>query len=107
MMGAPTVIVEKLPKGDEIVKAFQALESYLGRKIDYTMPIEAGGMNGGGMMCQGQLVGGLFWDGRATGWTLGDPLAEQAMGPFLNPLEMNSPNPKLVCLKVRESVCRA
>ena len=62
-----------------------------------------GGMGSGGMMCQGQLVGGLFWDGRATGWTLGDPLAEQAMGPFLNPLEMNSPNPKLVCLKVRES----
>ncbi len=45
MMGAPTVIVEKLPKGDEIIKAFQALESYLGHKIDYTMPIEAGGMN--------------------------------------------------------------
>ena len=45
MMGAPTVMVEKLPKGDEIVKAFQALESALGRKIDYTMPIEAGGMN--------------------------------------------------------------
>ena len=34
-------------------------------------------------------VGGMFWDGRATGQTLGDPLAEQAMGPFLNPLEMN------------------
>lgn len=45
MMGAPTVTVEKLPRGDEIVKAFQALESYLGHKIDYTMPIEAGGMN--------------------------------------------------------------
>ena len=30
-------------------------------------------------------VGGMFWDGRATGWTLGDPLAEQALGPFLNP----------------------
>lgn len=45
MMGAPTVIVEKLPKGDEIVHAFQSLESFLGRKIDYTMPIEAGGMN--------------------------------------------------------------
>jgi cytochrome c peroxidase len=30
-------------------------------------------------------VGGMFWDGRATGWTLGDPLAEQAQGPFLEP----------------------
>jgi cytochrome c peroxidase len=48
-------------------------------------------------------VGGMFWDGRATGWTLGDPLAEQAQGPFLNPLEQNNPNPKLVCIKVRRS----
>ena len=37
----------------------------------------------------GIFVGGMFWDGRATGWTLGDPLAEQAQGPFLNPAEQN------------------
>jgi cytochrome c peroxidase len=45
----------------------------------------------------------MFWDGRATGWTLGDPLAEQAQGPFLNPLEQKNPNPKLVCIKVQNS----
>lgn len=45
-------------------------------------------------------VGGMFWDGRATGWTLGDPLAEQALGPFLNPLEQNNPNLKVVVNKV-------
>jgi cytochrome c peroxidase len=33
-------------------------------------------------------IGGMFWDGRATGNTLHDPLAEQALGPFLNPIEM-------------------
>lgn len=33
-------------------------------------------------------VGGMFWDGRATGAELGDPLAEQARGPFQNPVEM-------------------
>ena len=48
-------------------------------------------------------VGGMFWDGRASGWTLGDPLAEQAQGPFLNPLEQNNPNIKFVCLTVRKS----
>ncbi len=48
-------------------------------------------------------VGGMFWDGRATGWTLGDPLAEQAQGPFLNPVEQNNPSAKLVCIKVRDS----
>lgn len=35
----------------------------------------------------GMFSGGMFWDGRATGWTLDDPLAEQAQGPFLNPAE--------------------
>lgn len=33
------------------------------------------------------LVGGNFWDGRATGERLGSPAADQAQGPFLNPLE--------------------
>lgn len=33
------------------------------------------------------FVGGNFWDGRATGERLGSPAAEQALGPFLNPLE--------------------
>jgi len=36
---------------------------------------------------KGLFVGGNFWDGRATGETLGNPAAEQAQGPFLNPLE--------------------
>jgi cytochrome c peroxidase len=51
----------------------------------------------------GLWIGGMFWDGRATGWTLGDPLAEQAQGPFLNDLEQNLPNAQLVILKVKES----
>lgn len=46
---------------------------------------------------EGLWIGGMFWDGRATGWTLGDPLAEQAMGPFLNPLEQNLPSAKQGC----------
>lgn len=33
------------------------------------------------------FVGGNFWDGRATGERLGNPAAEQALGPFLNPAE--------------------
>lgn len=45
MMGAPTVMVEKIPKGEEIVNAFQALETYLGRRARATMSIEAGGLN--------------------------------------------------------------
>ncbi len=45
MMGAPTVMVEKLPRGSEAVHAFQALSAFLGQSIGATMSIEAGGLN--------------------------------------------------------------
>jgi cytochrome c peroxidase len=51
----------------------------------------------------GAYIGGMFWDGRATGWTLGDPLAEQAQGPPLNPVEMNMPSEEAVVQAVRDS----
>jgi cytochrome c peroxidase len=38
------------------------------------------------------FVGGNFWDGRATGEVLGNPAAEQAKGPFLNPVEQALPD---------------
>lgn len=52
---------------------------------------------------KGAWFGGMFWDGRATGWTLHDPLAEQAQGPFLNPLEQAMPNARVLCVKVKQS----
>ncbi len=48
-------------------------------------------------------VGGMFWDGRATGARLGDPLAEQAEGPYLNPLEQNNASAQVVIDKVLAS----
>jgi DUF917 family protein len=45
MMGAPTVMVEKIPRGDEAVLSLRALERHLGRTADATMPIECGGIN--------------------------------------------------------------
>ncbi len=41
-----------------------------------------------------EAVGGHFWDGRAA------TLAEQALGPFLNPAEMNNPSAEAVVRKV-------
>jgi cytochrome c peroxidase len=38
------------------------------------------------------FLGGNFWDGRATGEKLGTPAADQAMGPFLNPVEQALPD---------------
>jgi len=45
MMGAPTVMTEKLPQGDELMNAFRQLEKVLGRKIDAVLCGEAGGIN--------------------------------------------------------------
>jgi cytochrome c peroxidase len=46
------------------------------------------------------FVGGSFWDGRATGERLGDPLAEQAQGPFVNPVEQALPDTACVVRRV-------
>jgi cytochrome c peroxidase len=58
-----------------------------------------GGMHRGGSMGHAMarrhhdaFLGGNFWDGRATGEKLGTPAADQAMGPFLNPLEQALPD---------------
>ncbi|NAZ35705.1 DUF917 domain-containing protein [Rubellimicrobium sp. CFH 75288] len=45
MMGAPTVMTEKLPQGDELMNAFTALEKRMGRRIDAVLCAEAGGVN--------------------------------------------------------------
>jgi len=46
------------------------------------------------------FIGGNFWDGRATGERLGSPAAEQAQGPFLNPLEQALPAPTDVVSRI-------
>jgi cytochrome c peroxidase len=46
------------------------------------------------------FAGGNFWDGRATGDRLGNPAADQALGPFLNPLEQALPDAKTLVDKV-------
>lgn len=48
----------------------------------------------------GLFFGGNFWDGRATGWNLGNPAADQALGPFLNPVEQNMPSREAVLEQV-------
>lgn len=44
-MGAPTVVVEKMPAGTEPSLALQTLEEHLDVTADATMPIECGGIN--------------------------------------------------------------
>jgi DUF917 family protein len=45
MMGAPTVLVEKIPNGEEALRSLRMLEAHLGGKAYATMPIEIGGIN--------------------------------------------------------------
>jgi cytochrome c peroxidase len=52
---------------------------------------------------EGLFIGGQFWDGRATGEVLGDPLADQALGPFLNPVEMANPVRRTVINSIKHS----
>ena len=52
---------------------------------------------------EGLWIGGQFWDSRATGEDLGDPLADQALGPFLNPVEMANPDKATVIRDVADS----
>lgn len=47
-------------------------------------------------------VGGNFWDGRARGDLLGNPLADQALNPFIGPAEQALPD--LACVVHRVSV---
>jgi cytochrome c peroxidase len=49
------------------------------------------------------FLGGLFWDGRATGARLGSTAAEQAQGPFLADKEQNHANPAAVLAKLKNN----
>ena len=45
VMGAPTVLVEKLPNGEEQGRALRALQRHIGRSITHVICAEVGGMN--------------------------------------------------------------
>ena len=52
---------------------------------------------------EGLFIGGNFWDGRATGEVLGNPAADQALGPFLNPVEQNNADMAEVLMAIAKS----
>jgi len=49
---------------------------------------------------QGLFFGGNFWDGRATGYKLQTPDAEQAQGPPVDPLEMGFPDTACIAFRL-------
>ena len=44
-MGAPVVSVERVPRGDESLRAMRAVERHMKRRFDYVVPSEIGGTN--------------------------------------------------------------
>lgn len=56
-MGAPTVGLEKLPRGDEPRWAIEALEGYIGKPIDAILCSEIGGANSIEPLVAGALTG--------------------------------------------------
>ena len=67
MMGAPTVMVEKIPQGGEILDAFRKLERFLGKKIGAMLCAEAGGLNSTIPFVIGAMTGIPVIDGDGMG----------------------------------------
>jgi DUF917 family protein len=67
MMGAPTVMVEKIPQGEEILTAFRKLERFLGTKIGAILCAEAGGLNSTIPFVIGAMTGIPVIDGDGMG----------------------------------------
>ena len=67
MMGAPTVMLEKLPRGDEAINALRSLEAVLGKKADAIFCIEAGGLNSTIPIAVAATAGLPIVDGDGTG----------------------------------------
>ena len=44
-MGAPTIVLEKVPSGEELLMAMRYYEQVTGHKVTHIMPFEAGGLN--------------------------------------------------------------
>src|SRR5947209_6419209 len=66
-MGAPTIGVERLARGDEALVALRALEAHVGRRADYVIPGEIGGGNSIAPMIVAAQTGLPVVDGDAMG----------------------------------------
>lgn len=66
-MGAPTVGIEKLPQGDEPRWVIEALETYIGKKIDAIICAEIGGSNSIVPLLAGALTNKPVLDADAMG----------------------------------------
>lgn len=67
MMGAPVIMIEKIPSGNEIIKSLDYYEHILEKKVDYLTPIEIGGVNSTIPLVVSALTGKPVLDGDGEG----------------------------------------
>lgn len=66
-MGAPTIGIERVSRGDEALVALQALEGHVGRRVDYVISGEIGGGNATAPMVVAAQTGVPVIDGDGMG----------------------------------------
>lgn len=66
-MGAPVVMIEKIPSGKEAGFSLTSIERYFGRRADYVFSIEAGGLNSTIPLATAAEMGRLVPDGDGMG----------------------------------------
>lgn len=67
MMGTPTVLIEKIPGGDEVLWVLRSIEKYYGREAKYLTQIEAGGINSTIPLVAAAMTGRPVLDGDGMG----------------------------------------
>ncbi len=67
MMGAPTVMVEKVPSLDEVIAPLHAIESVLGHPVTHVLCAEAGGVNSTIPIAAAAMLGLPLIDGDGMG----------------------------------------
>ena len=104
-MGAPTILIEKIPNGDEPVWALEALEKRLGRKADAIIPFEAGGSNATIPFLVGAKRGLPVVDGDGMGRAFPELQMEtfNVYGVSASPLAMADPHRNRVLIEARSA----
>jgi DUF917 family protein len=67
MMGAPVIMIEKVPGGKEVVKSLEYFEKNLKESIDFITPIEIGGVNSTVPLAVAGMTGKPVVDGDGEG----------------------------------------
>lgn len=106
MMGAPTVIVEKLPNGGESIAALRAMEAHVGKKVDAILCAEIGGINALLPLVLGASLGLPVVDGDGMGRAFPQlqMVTYHIFGVPASPMTMADEHSNTVLLQAKEAI---